>query len=119
MSYDLAFWKQKTTCTAKPAQIWGELLDGRTVDGLETIPIADFIQGIHQRFPGIVTDGGLTFWEGGRRGFFELYSSHQYVHFCCRGMAGDDMNTLIAIAAEFECPLYDPQEDRRFDGQST
>jgi hypothetical protein len=30
-------------------------------------------------------------------------------------MSGDDMNILIDVAAEFDCPLYDPQEDERFD----
>lgn len=55
-------------------------------------------------------------WEGGKRGMFELYSSAQHVHFCCR-LSGNDMNMLIDIAAEFDCPLYDPQEDRRFDGR--
>jgi hypothetical protein len=117
MSYDLTFWKQKPTCTASPSHIYGELMEGRAVDGLETIPTAEFIQRIHQRFPGITTDGGLTFWEGGNRGMFELYSSDRHVHVCCRQMSGDDMNTLIDVAAEFECPLYDPQEDRRFDGR--
>jgi hypothetical protein len=32
-------------------------------------------------------------------------------------MAGEDMNRIIDIAAELKCPLYDPQEDRRFDGR--
>lgn len=117
MSYDLTFWKQKPTCTIPPAHIYRELLDGRAVESLERIPTADFVARIHQKFPGITTDGGLTFWEGGKRGMFELYSSDQHIHFCCREMAGDDMNTLIDTAAEFECPLYDPQEDRRFDGR--
>lgn len=116
MSYDLTFWKQKPTCTKSPSHTYRELLEGRAVDGLETIRTAEFIQRIRQRFPGITTDAGLTFWEGGKRGMFELYSSDQHVHFCCRQMSGDDMNTFIDIAAEFECPLYDPQEDRRFDG---
>jgi hypothetical protein len=93
------------------------LLDGRPVDCLETIPTAEFIARIRQHFPGVTTDGGLMVWEGGKRGLFETYSSDQHVHFCCREMAGDDMNTIIDVAAEFECPLYDPQEDRRFDGR--
>lgn len=118
MSYDLAFWKPEPTCMASPSQIYEELLEGRAIDGLETIPTAEFIQRIHQRFPGISTDGGLTFWEGGKRGTFELYSSGQHVHFCCREMAGDDMNTIIDVAAEFECSLYDPQKDKRFDGRT-
>jgi hypothetical protein len=117
MSYDLTFWKQKPTCTMPPSHIYRELLDGRAIESLEAIPTAEFVTRIHQKFPGITTDGGLTFWEGGKRGMFELYSSAQHVHFCCREMSGDDMNIFIDVAAEFECPLYDPQEDRRFDGR--
>ena len=118
MSYDLTFWKQKPTCTGSPSQICRELAEGRAVDGLEVIPTAEIIARIHHRFPGITTDGGLTLWEGGKRGMFELYSSNQHIHFCCRQMSDDDMNTLIDVAAEFECPLYDPQEDKRFDGRA-
>ena len=70
MSYDLTFWKQKSTCTMPPSHIYRELLDGRAVESLETIPTADFVARIHQKFPGITTDGGLTFWEGGKRGMF-------------------------------------------------
>jgi hypothetical protein len=47
---------------------------------------------------------------------FELYYSDQHVQVFRRGMSGDDMNTLIEIAAELDCRLYDPQEDRKFDG---
>ena len=117
MSYDLTFWKQKPTCSIPPSSIYRSLQDGRAVEDLETIPTAAFVARIHQKFPGITEDGGLVLWEGGKRGMFELYSSTQHVHFCCRQLSGDDMNALIDIAAEFECPLYDPQEDRRFDGR--
>ena len=58
MSYDLTFWKQKPTSTSSPSHIYGELLEGRTVGELESIPTAEFIKLIHQRFPGITTDGG-------------------------------------------------------------
>jgi hypothetical protein len=114
MSYDLTFWKQKPTFNVAPAQVYRELLEGRTMDGLDTIPTNEFTELIHQHFPEIVTDGGLTYWEGGERGMFELHTSNNHVHFVCRGMGGDDMNTLIDIAAQFDCPLYDPQVDTRF-----
>jgi len=118
MSYDLIFWKQKSTCTTKPSSICEELMEERAVDGLDTIPTVDFISRIHQQFPGIVTDCGLTYWEGDQHGMFELYSSGQHVHFCCRQLSDEDMNTLIDIAAEFECPLYDPQTSTRYDGSA-
>ena len=86
------------------------------MEGLETIATAEFVARIQQEFPGIVTEGGLTYWEGGERGLFEIYSSDQHVHVCCRGVSGNDMNTLIEIADEFDSRLYDPQAGRRFDG---
>jgi hypothetical protein len=116
MSYDLAFWKQKPNYTGRPANIYRDLLEGRAVDGLDTISAAEFLSRVGQQFPGIVSDGGLVFWEGGKRGMFEVYSSDQHFHFCCRQMSGDDMNALIELAAEFDYRLYDPQEERRFDG---
>lgn len=115
MSYDLVFWRQKPTCTTSPSQICRELLEDRSVEGLETIRTDEFIKRVHERFPGIVTDGGLTFWEGGMRGMFELYSSGQHVHFCCRHLSGDDINVLIDVAVEFDCYLYDPQTNKRYD----
>ena len=116
MSYDLTFWKQKPSCKASPSSIYGELLEGRVVEGLEVIPTAEFVARIHERFPGITTNGGMTFWEGGERGCLRFLSD-QHVHFCCRQMSGDDMNIPIYVASAFQCPLYDPQEGKRFDGR--
>lgn len=115
MSYDLTFWKQNPTCSTPPSSIYRDLLSGSVVEGLETIPTTAFLARVHQKFPGITEEGGLVFWEGGNRGMFELYSSSQHVHFCCRQLSVDDVNAVIEIAAEFDCPLYDPQVDRRFD----
>lgn len=117
VSYDLVFWKQSKKKLALGAQrIYEQLVDGKSVNGLETIPAAEFIGRIRKAFPGIKTEGGLTYWEGNERGMFELYSSDQHVHCCCRQLTADDMNKLIEIASEFECPLYDPQVNQRFDG---
>lgn len=116
MSYDLAFWKQKPDCKLPPAEIYRDLLEGRQVHGLTTIEREKFLLRVGEEFSGVVKDGGLVYWEGGKRGMFELHSSQQHVHFCCRQMSGDDMNALIDIAVKFDCRLYDPQEDRRYDG---
>jgi hypothetical protein len=114
MSYDLVFWKQRSNSTTDPSSIYHALMDGLTVEELETLPIAELFHRIHQHFPGIVTTGGLTYWEGGDRGFFELYSSPKHLHICCRQLPASEINKLIEIAAEFGCPLYDPQVNKRF-----
>jgi hypothetical protein len=55
MSYDLMFWKQNPICAASPSEIYGELMEGRAVEDLETFPTVEFINRIHQRFPGTTT----------------------------------------------------------------
>jgi hypothetical protein len=117
MSYDLVFWKQKPACSAAPSAIYRELMNDAAVEGLEVIPIVEFLARVHKKFPGIVQDRGLVFWDGGRRGLFEIYSSAQHVHFSCRQVPGEDMNVLVDIGAEFGCPLYDPQVDKRYDSK--
>ena len=114
MSYDLVFWKKTPDCTAEPAEIHELLLSGAEPAGLEEIPVDDLLGRVREAFPGIIEDGGLVFWEGGNRGMFELYWSQRHVHFCCRELEAEDMNRLIAIAHDFEFPLYDPQVDTRF-----
>lgn len=115
MSYDLTFWNQKRKLELPPARIYQELMAGRAVDGLEPISPDDFIARLRQNFPGITQDGGLVFWEGGQRGMFELHSSPQHVHICCRELSDADMNEIIEVAFGFGCRLYDPQIDERFD----
>jgi hypothetical protein len=114
MSYDLVFWRQMESCVAPAQKIYEDLLDRKTVDGLEIFPVAEFRKRLEQQFPGITTTGGLTYWEGGDRGFFELYTSNQHVHLCCRQLKPEEMNKAIDIAVGLGCPLYDPQVPARF-----
>jgi hypothetical protein len=89
-------------------------LDGKSVEGLELIPINEILSRIHSEFLGIQETGGLVFWEDEQLGSFEIYTSDQHIHFCCRQLLASKMNKLIDIAAEFQCPLYDPQDDKRY-----
>ena len=118
MSYDLTFWKQKPACVARPSTIYQQLLDRADVQDLETIPTIEFIARIERRFPGIVRDGSLVYWEGGERGMFEVYSSDQHLRFCCREMSAEEMSAIIEVADELEIPFYDPQDDVRYDAAS-
>jgi hypothetical protein len=114
MSYDLVFWKQTCDCTDRPAHIHRLLVEGEIPDGLEEIPVDRLLDRVREIFPGIISVGGLEFWEGEDRGMFEVSRSQRHVHFCCRGLVASEMNRLIEIAHEFDCPLYDPQVDTRF-----
>ncbi len=118
MSYDLVFWKEATKSDLSAAKIFEELAEGRQVSHLAELPVDRIVGRLAKEFPGIVTDGGLTYWEGDERGMFEVDCSPQHVHICCRDLTDEDMNRIIDVAREFDCPLYDPQVDRRFDGKS-
>ena len=114
MSYDLVFWKQKPDCREAPDPIFEQLADGKRVDSLELIPVEAFLGRLREAFPGITEQGGLVFWEGGDRGFFEISTSDQHVHIVCRQLMTDEVNKIIEIAHEFQWPLYDPQVGKRF-----
>ena len=114
MSFDLLFWRQGEN-GGSPEEIAAALSDGRAVDGLAPLPVDQIMARVKASFP-LLTDGGLTFWEGDADGVFEVHRSPQHVHFCCRQLVSDHCNALIGIMAGFECPLYDPQVNQRFDG---
>lgn len=94
MSYDLTFWKQKPSCKTPPAEVYSRLMDGLVVADLELLPVEAIETMIDQRFPGVVRAPGLTYWEGGDRGMFEIYVTEQHIHFCCRQLWPDGMSLL-------------------------
>jgi hypothetical protein len=114
MSYDLLFWRQSGDGELSPEMIASALYDGDAVAGLHALPTEQVIARVNGRFR-LTTEGGLTFWDGGDAGMFELYHSPQHIHFCCRNLLAEQCNELIDIMAEFRCPLYDPQVNRRFE----
>ena len=118
MSNDLLFWRQRDRNGGRSEEIAAALSDGRPVAGLDALPVDEIVARVNAHFP-LITEGGLTYWEGGADGMFELYRTAQHIHFCCRQLIGDHCNTLIDIMAEFKCPLYDPQVNQRFEGGST
>ena len=116
MSYDLVFWKQSSSNTDPPSQTYRLLLDGTAPNGVAEIRTGQLLDRVRQEFPGVKEEGGLMYWDGEDNGMFEIYSSPHHIHFCCRGLPGEEMNRLIDIAAEFDCKLYDPQTDVRYTG---
>jgi hypothetical protein len=117
MSYDLVFWKHNTASVISPQEIYDDLMDGRPVAALDSINIPAVIARVEQAFGKLDLDGGLATWEGHSRGMFEVYTSDQHVHFCCRQLRDEDVNTLIDILKEFQCCLFDPQVNHYFKGQ--
>jgi hypothetical protein len=114
MSYDLDFWRYKPGIKLDNRFVYDSLCEGIVVEGLEDLPIAELIDRVRNEFSDWQRLDEVTF-DGGDRGGFQLYTTPQFFRVDCYGMAGEDMNRLIEIAHEFQCPLYDPQVDQRYD----
>jgi hypothetical protein len=115
MSYDLDFWKYKPGIVLGHQQVYERLSDGEYVEGLEDLPIPKLIARIGQVFLKGWTKIDEVTWES-NNGTFQLFTTVQFLRVDCYGVSGDDMNKFIDIAAEFGCPLYDPQVGQRYEG---
>lgn len=119
MSYDLNFWKYKENFRGERdhQKIYQKLSDGLFVEGLEDLPINKILKKIHEVFSALQWQkrDDLNWESHSGRGSFQIFTTDQFFRVDCYGMDGEDMNKLIDIAIEFECPLYDPQVDKRYD----
>lgn len=114
MSYDLNFWKCKLGVTLAHQQTYENLSDGQKVDGLEDLPIERMLVRIEEVFSDwekLSSDS----WKS-KKGAFQVFTTAQFLRVDCYGMDDEDINKMIDIAGEFDCPLYDPQVGTRFDG---
>lgn len=114
MSYDLDFWRYKPGVVLNHQQVYEQLSDGQTVDGLEELPINDILARVKEVFADWQQLDGANY-DGGDRGAFQITTTPQLFRVDCWGMDGEDMNRFIDVANEFDCPLYDPQVGERYD----
>ena len=116
MSYCLNFWRYQDGVYLDNQEVYEKLSNGETIEGLEDIPISDILD----RISDVFTNGWEKLddlnWESGN-GAFQIFTTIQFIRIDCYGMEGEDMNRFIDIADEFNCPLYDPQARKRFDGR--
>jgi hypothetical protein len=115
MSYDFNFWRYKRGVNLDHQLVYVHLCDGVAVEGLEDIPSDEMLSRVCEEFSDWKRLDDVTF-DGGERGGFQLYFTPQIFRVDCYGLEGEVMNKFIDIASEFQCPLYDPQVNRRFDG---
>jgi hypothetical protein len=85
------------------------------VDGLETLPIPEIVTAVNGAFSVGWEHSDEESWEGGDRGVFQIFTTTQFFRFDLYGMEDEDINRLIEIGKNFDCPLYDPQVGKRYD----
>ncbi len=57
----------------------------------------------------------ISHYCGEERGSFQISTMPQTVRFDCYSVEAADMKRFSSVLAKFGCPLYDPQQDVRFD----
>ena len=117
MGYQLVFWREEVPC-GKPSDTYARLMEEISVSGLASIPTEPIVLRIASAFSeGIegVSDGfGMSWVAEDDASSFQVETSAQHVLVELRPLNRDIANTIIDIATEFGCPLYDPQTDERF-----
>ncbi len=121
MSYDLYFWKQTTACLSAPENVIQRFLEGQAVEGIEPLPVELVIARIKNEFPGIAEERLETsdcpvqlIWDDPSNGCFIALPCQQYLCIEAHQATGEVLNRLIDLANEFDCPLYDPQTNKRY-----
>jgi hypothetical protein len=123
MSYDLYFWRQASSVTAKPDELLSQLQDAVSLPGISSFPLTTVKEAFRSHFPDIaIGDGGLD-WEGAGSYFqvgFTFLDAHTVT--CVSVSCGfklldspDTMNTIIEAVTSLGCALYDPQTGQRYE----
>jgi hypothetical protein len=120
VSYDLAFWQQHDSEARSPRELYELFLARQPVAGIPELPIEAFLSRLMQTFPSAVREpNGETEWldwsSSDARSSFQIEWTSQCVWAFLRPLIEDDANRIIDVANEFDCPLYDPQKNERFD----
>lgn len=117
MSYDLSFWKYKEGVYLENQEVYVSCSDEITVDGLEDLPINDILKAVALEFKDWQMEDSMQSYENkDGDGSFQIEYTGQFIRFDCYNMEGEDMNRLIDVMIEFQCPLYDSQVLQRYDG---
>lgn len=123
MSYDLYFWRQSKVCDESPSEIMKKLIEEEIVECVEIMPIDEIIFKIKKTFQEIhenkTNNPNLPIqliWDSPTDdSCFLLSWSNKYLAVEGHGVDGEIFNTIIDVMALYNCPLYDPQTDTRYE----
>ena len=116
MARDLSFWKYTDGVYLDNQDVYKKLSGSVFVDGLESLPIPKILSDIEQAFINWNKESDVDFQKGDSS--FQIFMTGQFVRIDCYSMLDDDLNTIIDILYEYDCPLYDSQISARFDSRN-
>ena len=115
MSIDLNFWKYKNNIYLDNEIVYqNACCNNGKVDGLEVLPIEDILKEIAEAFHDWNAYNLFNYEKDGQ-GAFQISTTPQTVRFDCYSMKQVDMKRFSSVMSKFGCPLYDPQQNVRFD----
>ena len=113
MSRDLGFWKANMSLDISNYEIYTLLSSEGYVANIEELPLEEILGDFGTIFNNWKSESELFFEENGES--FQLMVSKQFVRVDCYNVKETNMNHIIDILRKYECPLYDPIIDVRFD----
>lgn len=117
MSRHLAFWKYDDGIYYDNQQVYEEVCcDGKSLKGLFELPVNDILGRVNEVFSNYEKLDEYNYES--TDGDFTVIVTEQAVLFDCSwSLPEPELNKIIDIMLEFDCPLYDPQISMRFDGK--
>lgn len=116
MGRQLAFWKYEEGVYLDNHEVYMiSCIEGKAVNGLIQLPSAEILEKLNYAFSNYTKLDAYNFESA--TGSFTAYPRQQSVLFDCSfNLPETELNTIIDIMLEYDCPFYDPQISTRFDG---
>jgi len=115
MARQLVFWKYQDGIYLDNKKVYQSICDDKTIQGLANLPVSEMKEKVKRTFSNYNMLDEQNFESA--NGSFTIFENSQYVIFDCSfSMPVDDLNKIIDIMLEYDCPYYDPQIEIRFDG---
>lgn len=115
MGRHLAFWKYENGVYSDNQKVYEEVCgNGKTMNGLSALPIKSILRRVNEVFADYEKLDDTNYESS--LGTFSIFTTEQSVLFDCGwSMHYTELNKIIDIMLEFDCPYYDPQIQTRFD----
>ena len=116
MSIDINFWKYKKDAAPDHLTVYQQACcDHETLEELEVLPIDNLLEEVRLKFGHWQFIDPYNYEAPDGQGSFQITTTPQTIRFDCYSMAPSDMKQFSSLMAKFDCPLYDPQQNIRFD----
>lgn len=115
MSKHLAFWNYNKGVYLDNRQVYTESCCLLAIEGLAELPIGPILDRVEQKFSDW-TKLDDYHYESDSGAFTIIAAPNAAIFDCSEGMQVKDLNKIIDIMLEFDCPCYSPEINVRFDG---